>query len=44
MPRCCQSGFWGRPQGRTPMETFLAGIDLYQRFVYDNEEVMEEAA
>lgn len=30
-------------QGRTPMETFMAGIDLYRRFVYD-EEVMEEAA
>ena len=30
-------------QGRTPMETFLAGIDLYRQFVYD-EEVIEEAA
>lgn len=30
-------------QGRTPMETFMAGIDLYRQFVYD-EEVMEEAA
>jgi transposase InsO family protein len=30
-------------QGRTPMETFQAGIDLYRQFVYD-EEVMEEAA
>jgi hypothetical protein len=30
-------------QGRTPMETFEAGIDLYRQFVYD-EEVMEEAA
>lgn len=30
-------------QGRTPMETFTAGIDLYRQFVYD-EEVVEEAA
>ncbi|MFC1549341.1 IS481 family transposase [Nitrospirota bacterium] len=30
-------------KGRTPMETFEAGIDLYRQFVYD-EEVMEEAA
>lgn len=30
-------------QGRTPMDTFLAGIDLYRQFVYD-EEVIEEAA
>ncbi len=30
-------------QGRTPMETFEADIDLYRQFVYD-EEVMEEAA
>jgi len=30
-------------QGRTPMETFEATIDLYRQFVYD-EEVMEEAA
>jgi len=30
-------------QGRTPMETFLAGIDLYRQFVYD-EEVIKEAA
>lgn len=30
-------------QGRTPMETFMAGIDLYRQFVYD-EEVMGEAA
>lgn len=30
-------------QGRTPMETFEAGIDLYRQFVYD-EEVIEEAA
>ena len=29
-------------QGRTPMETFEAGIDLYRQFVYD-EEVIEEA-
>lgn len=29
-------------QGRTPMETFIAGIDLYRQFVYD-EEVMEAA-
>ena len=31
-------------QGRTPMETFEAGIDLYRQFVYDEEEVMEKAA
>ena len=30
-------------QGRTPMETFMAGIDLYRQFVYD-EEVIQEAA
>lgn len=30
-------------QGRTPMETFVAGIDFYRQFVYD-EEVIEEAA
>lgn len=30
-------------QGRTPMETFLSGIDLYRQFVYD-EEVIEVAA
>lgn len=30
-------------QGRTPMETFIAGVDLYRQFVYD-EEVIEEAA
>ncbi|MFC1549481.1 hypothetical protein ACFL4R_01260 [Nitrospirota bacterium] len=29
--------------GRTPMETFEAGIELYRQFAYD-EEVMEEAA
>ena len=30
-------------QGRTPMETLIAGIDFYRQFVYD-EEVIEEAA
>jgi transposase InsO family protein len=29
-------------KGRTPMETFTAGIDLYRQFVYD-EEVTQEA-
>lgn len=29
-------------QGRTPMETFLAGKELYQRYVYEETETTEE--
>jgi len=30
--------------GRTPIETFVAGLDLYKQYVYDGKEVMKEAA
>lgn len=29
--------------GRTPMDTFAAGLDLYQQYVYDGKEVIKEA-
>lgn len=30
-----------RCQGRTPIETFEAGLDLYQQFVFENEEAVQ---
>jgi transposase InsO family protein len=30
--------------GRTPMETFVAGLDLYKQYVYDGKQMMKEAA
>jgi transposase InsO family protein len=31
-------------KGRTPMETFIDGLDLYRQYVYDGKEVEQQAA
>ena len=31
-------------KGRTPMETFIDGLDLYRQYVYDGKEVEQKAA